>query len=437
MRQRIALLFALLLAPSAAAAEQVHVTYTGDAYAVTFVDSAPAPLVTWDGGEGFATRVTQPSGDDDPLYRAYLPARDLTYHLGERSFTLAAPPARDATTRIVYVADMGTDANASAIVAAIQRAQPDLVLVGGDLSYANGNASVWNDWFELIEPLAASVPVMPAYGNHEDYCESPDRQLKHCGPEPNGWRAHFALPNGDKLYYGFEWGPVRFSVLDTEAYEAANATTDKEEQEAFLDARLANESDAWDVVVFHRPLRTTNAKIGLESDRVRNALEPLVDGRADLVLSAHTHAYERSAAVGNETLYITSGGGGRSLYDEWDAEEPWLAERASAFHFLLIEASPTRLDIQALRPDGLLLDRVALERNAPLQPPPTPTPTPTATTPPATTSTPPPAVPSNATPTTNGSGALSESSEVPGPGVLLVAALVTLSARLTRRRARE
>jgi hypothetical protein len=47
-----------------------------------------------------------------------------------------------------------------------------LILHMGDLSYAEGKAFVWDNFFEMIEPAAARVPYMIGVGNHEyDYTD--------------------------------------------------------------------------------------------------------------------------------------------------------------------------------------------------------------------------------------------------------------------------
>jgi len=441
VRPSVALTLLVLLAPTALAASQVHVTYLGETYAVTFVSNATERVpVTWPDGETLATRVEAPSGDDDPLWRADLPAQALSYTVEGRTFTLPEPPLVNGSTRIVYVADIGVDANARRVIRSIAHAAPDLILIGGDLSYADGDPRIWDRWFELMEPLAANIPVMPAYGNHEDYCTRNDR-IHHCGPEANGWHAHFPLPNGEKLYYAFDWGPVRVTVLDTEAYAAGDPFTDKREQEAFLDESLEADEDRWDIVMYHRPLRTTNARPNMASPEAREALEPLLLGRAPLVLQAHLHAYERSHPL-NNTTFLTSGGGGRVLYENWSEEEPWVAKRASEFHYVLIEATPTRLNITAIRPDNSTLDSFTLERPLPprLEPPRPTTPTPTPSVPP-TSPTPTPThtptrapTPTPSPPVDNGSGEPpNESSPTPGVGALGLVAAAAVAARLARR----
>ena len=36
----------------------------------------------------------------------------------------------------------------------------------GDLSYARGTASIWDEWFTMMEPIASRVPLMIGVGNH-------------------------------------------------------------------------------------------------------------------------------------------------------------------------------------------------------------------------------------------------------------------------------
>lgn len=279
---RSLLLAIVLLAPTAAAATGVHVTFLGDAYAVTFATDAPQDVpITHARGTSTARRTI------DDVFSGRVPLDAGRYQLEGRAFDLASPPSKDKATRVVFVGDMGTTANTALIANAIADAKPSLVLIGGDLSYAHGNLSVWSKWLDLIEPIAASVPMMPAYGNHEGYCDR-DGQLVGCGPSPNRYHEHFPLPNGGKRHYAFDWGPVRVTVLDTEIY-TGNASSQLEMrpgQETFLRGSLDADEDRWDVVMFHRPLRTTSAREGASSEAARAALDPILDGEADLVLSA-------------------------------------------------------------------------------------------------------------------------------------------------------
>lgn len=420
MRWPVALL--ILLLPTASAASEVHVTYDGGAYVVGF-ESAGSPSVTVDGREVAAEQV------NGTTWRSRLAPAGLTYAIDGRSFELDAPPSRTSATRIAFVADMGTSPDAKAVVAAIVAEDPDLVLIGGDLAYAHANDSIWSDWFTIMEPLAARVPILPAYGNHDDVCSTGNNTYRPCGAERERFHARFDLP-GDDLFYAVNWGPARITSLDTEAWakDEGQHPSGRAEQVSFLQSSLDEDDERWDLVMFHRPTRTTSTRDGTVLAAQASALEPTL-ADADLVLAAHLHAYERSKPAEGAPLYVTSGGGGRPLYDEWGPEPPWLATRAVEHHFLLLDVTPTRIDARAVRPDGSTLDSFTLEKPAP----PTPaTPTPHTTMP---TVDPPPTSTSSDPPTTTGSIATTvpQETSIPFPLPLLAALLAALVA--ARRRA--
>ena len=39
----------------------------------------------------------------------------------------------------------------------------------GDLSYARGNAAIWEEWFNMMEPVASKIPLMIGVGNHVSF----------------------------------------------------------------------------------------------------------------------------------------------------------------------------------------------------------------------------------------------------------------------------
>lgn len=424
-----------LLAPIAAGASQVHVTYVDDTYAVTFASSADSVTVETDAGRVSADRV-----GGGALFRAILPPNATRYTLEGRAFELQSPASAMASsasasgpTRIAFVGDLGVSSEARAIVAAIAREKPDLVLLGGDLSYAHGNDTLWGAWFTMMEPLASRVAIMPAVGNHEVYCEDPARpgDFDFCGLAPNRWSERFPLP-GDGRAYAFEWGPMRVTVLDTEAYfaGASDYETNVSEQAGFAAGSLGADDVRWDVVMFHRPLRSTSARDSMQNDVARGDLTPLLDAEADLVLQAHLHAYERSKPGPNGTVYVTSGGGGREIYDDWGPNASWVATRAAEHHFVLLDVNATRIDVRAVRTDGTTLDAFSMTKPAPPEPTPSPSPSPSPPSPSGGwVATPPWANETNASDP-------DESNGIPAAPLWLALA-ITLLARRSRQRARE
>lgn len=393
---------ALLILPQAEgelAPRFARVAWGGDAYHLSFElpeRTTTPPTVSWDAGREQATvtarHVPGPPDDEDAMYLAKLPPRALTYRLDQTEGVLDAPPTREARVRVAFLADMGRGSDAQAVWDAITRSDPDLVIIGGDISYAHGRPDAWDEWFRLVEPLASRVPVMVAFGNHESYCQGTSAAVTPCLRETQEYAEHFHMPNAPHRFYDFDWGPVRFLALDTEAYEPREGVpaTDPTEQRDFA-ARSLNETDApWRIAFFHRPLYSTTRSGEKESPEARADLSLILDaGRVDLVLTGHAHSYERSwplregrvAHASNETrqgdgwIHVTSGGGGRSLYREFGPSAEWSATRAAEFHFVLLDITPQRLHAQAIRPDGSVLDDFSIDRSRgdQLSPPITPT----------------------------------------------------------------
>ncbi len=107
-----------------------------------------------------------------------------------------APGPEGRSFTFAHLGDHGTTAQSAATVAYLRERRPDLVLIAGDLSYANGTQPVWDRWFDVIEPLAAHVPVA-APGNHEN--EDGDAGV--------AFKSRLSQP-GDGAYYAFDAGNV-------------------------------------------------------------------------------------------------------------------------------------------------------------------------------------------------------------------------------------
>ena len=160
--------------------------------------------VTWfsDGKEAPAQRLEydQPEADWDPqsvqsrpflkwvyarseptfgvealTHRAMAPALDprrpFRYRVGSpeggwsRVYWLA--PIDTQRWSFTHFGDHGISERAKRVVDESLKHPSDLLLLAGDLSYANGEQPIWDQWFDLAEPLLASTVTMAAAGNHE------------------------------------------------------------------------------------------------------------------------------------------------------------------------------------------------------------------------------------------------------------------------------
>jgi 3',5'-cyclic AMP phosphodiesterase CpdA len=104
---------------------------------------------------------------------------------------------------IITVADVGCSPRAQENIKNIEKLDPDLFLVAGDLSYEK----TADCWFNMTKSLDLKTKI--AIGNHDDYEEegSNGENLKQSVLD------HYNL---DKSYYSFDYQNVHVLVLDTQ-----------------------------------------------------------------------------------------------------------------------------------------------------------------------------------------------------------------------------
>ena len=96
-----------------------------------------------------------------------------TYHYRARGdvwsgdYEFTTPPAIPLNFTFGVVGDQTPSTDAEAITESMIDQDLDLVLMPGDVSYAEGDIGIWQDWFRMIEPHAARVPHMVCAGNHD------------------------------------------------------------------------------------------------------------------------------------------------------------------------------------------------------------------------------------------------------------------------------
>jgi hypothetical protein len=104
---------------------------------------------------------------------------------------------------IITAADFGCSLRAQENIENIEKMNPELVLVPGDLSYKKTGKC----WFNMTKPLNSKIKI--AIGNHEDYEEegSNGEKLKKSVMD------HYGL---EKSYYSFNYKNVHILILDTQ-----------------------------------------------------------------------------------------------------------------------------------------------------------------------------------------------------------------------------
>jgi len=198
----------------------------------------------------------------------------------------------------------------------------------GDISYAVGYSSQWDEFFHQIYPIASRIPYMTSIGNHErDY---PDSGSHYDGTDSGGecgvpYESLLSMPAAgkDKPWYSFDYGNIHITMMSTEHnYDIGS------EQHQFLERDLANvdrSKTPWLIFSGHRPMYIDSSTGGEGGEttvakELRDNLEYLLfKYRVDLALWGHHHSYQRTCPVYKEqcvhgaTTHVVIGIAGMSL----------------------------------------------------------------------------------------------------------------------------
>ncbi len=263
--------------------------------------------------------------------------RELLAGLGFLPLTAQADPL---PLHLAFLADTGTGSKGQYAVAAqlakFQNRQPfDLILLGGDNIYTNGEISKSEAVFEkpYQSLLTAKVPFYAVLGNHDVRTNHGDDQVRY-----------FKMPS---RYYTFSRGSAQFFALDTNALE--------QNQLAWLDTQLQKSKARWKIVYGHHNVYSSSV-YGVSTERVTVLSPILIKHQVALYLNGHEHCYERTIPQSG-VVYITSGGGAET--------RPVKTSTFTAFsratrEFLDITITPGSIQVQAVDATGAIFDQVTL-----------------------------------------------------------------------------
>ena len=226
---------------------------------------------------------------------------------GGLDFTFTTPPLPGTAkpTRIWVLGDSGTANSAAAAVrdayVAFTGAQhTDVWLMLGDNAYPNGtDAQFQAAVFDMYPAQLRRMFLWPTIGNHDTASSS---SFSWTGPYLDKFSLPSAgegggLPSGSEKYYSFDYADVHFICLDS-------MTSDRNAggpMATWLTNDLAATTRKWIIAYFHHPPYTKGSH---DSDAesqlidVRQKFLPILEaGGVDLVLTGHSHSYERSMLI--------------------------------------------------------------------------------------------------------------------------------------------
>ncbi len=265
--------------------------------------------------DGAVHRATDPARVTDHVMKldGLLPDTRYFYTIGatrgillqtdaDTSFVTPPLPGTPKSTRIWVLGDSGT-ADAAAVrvrdayTAFTGTRGTDVWLMLGDNAYNGGtDAEYQRAVFAMYPEMLRTVPLWPTFGNHDGVSASSSTQS---GP----YYDIFTLPvdgnaggvrSGTEAYYSFDYANVHFICLDS--YESSRAQDGA--MLTWLAKDLAADHALWTIAFWHHPPYSKgshDSDYETELVEMRQNVLPILEARGvDLVLSGHSHSYERS-----------------------------------------------------------------------------------------------------------------------------------------------
>lgn len=229
-------------------------------------------------------------------------------------FFVTSPAAGTAKpTRIWVLGDSGTaDANAAAVrdayLSFTGTRHTDLWLMLGDNAYQTGTDSEFQAAvFNMYPSMLRKSVLWPTLGNHDGATANSATQT---GP----YYDIFTLPkqaeaggvvSGTEAYYSFDYGDIHF--VNLESFETDRSAGGP--MMTWLQNDLAATNKKWIIAFWHHPPYTKgshNSDTETELIQMRQNALPILEAHGvDLVLTGHSHSYERSFLLDGH--YGTSG----------------------------------------------------------------------------------------------------------------------------------
>lgn len=271
-----------------------------------------------------------------------MPQTRYCYRIDAGATTLAAgqdhsfvtSPMAGRPTRIWVLGDSGTANNDARAVRdsyyefSAER-PPDLWLMLGDNAYVVGTDEQYqNAVFNIYPEMLRQSVLWPTIGNHDTAFD----------PNPPDDLAYFriftfpvnaeagGMPSGTEKYYSYDYGNIHFVCLDSMSSDRSSNGM----MAAWLESDLAHNSNEWLIAYWHHPPYSKgshDSDIELELIEMRQNILPILERHGvDLVLTGHSHSYERSFFLhghyGDSTALVPSmildgsGGQGSNGYEK-------------------------------------------------------------------------------------------------------------------------
>lgn len=288
------------------------------------------------------------------------PDQPFRYRVGSNEggwsevFVIDPTPKRDDTWTMVHFGDHGIGPLAQRLTAEISKPQHrhDLLLLAGDLCYADGNQPIWDTWFDQNQALLATTTTMAVPGNHENK-DDVAANVPLLPLKDYAFNNRFNQP-GEVSFFSFDYNRVHFFGFTGGAFLEDGKIL---QELATLEADLAlaavrralGQIDF--IVVFQHYTIWTDQEGRAPGNPTLIAVEDQILLRygVDMVLCGHDHVYQRSKPMilgqANPLGYIQvmTGTGGQSIREFEPDISAWSEKHFVGLGFSKYTISPGKI----------------------------------------------------------------------------------------------
>ncbi len=272
----------------------------------------------------------------------------------------------------------------------------DLLLMLGDNAYESGKDSEYQrGLFNIYQSMLQRSVLWPSIGNH-------DAKSSDSASQTGAYFNIFSLPkNGDaggaasgtEAYYSFNYGRIHFICLDSSESDLGSAGNMLAWLRKDLSQSRGSGQIDWTIVFLHHPpysKGSNDSDKDPKSIQIRqNFLPVLEDYGVDLVLSGHSHAYERSyllaghyedssgfkesyrlsdqspylknlAGNKNGTVYVVAGSSGK--LSSGPMNHPAISTSQSSYGSLILDIDKNQLESKFLTDKGEIKDSFSIRK---------------------------------------------------------------------------
>lgn len=247
-------------------------------------------------------RVTALDPSTQYFYAFGTPESPLVGGDAEHFFSTSPTKGTAQPTRLWVIGDAGTaNANQEAVrdayLSFVGAQRADLFLMLGDNAYSDGTDDEYQEAvFDMYPQVLKNTVTWATLGNHDGHSAD-------SGTEAGPYYDIFSLPrqaeaggvpSGTEAYYSFDYGTIHFVCLDS--YDSDTSTDG--DMLTWLTSDLTANTQPWLVAFWHHPPYTKGSHDSDDEgeliDMRERALPILESFGVDLILTGHSHSYERS-----------------------------------------------------------------------------------------------------------------------------------------------